>query len=394
MALGPAIHPVDDPAYELRIASPRCVGVGDFDVPNVRAAYNRGSRPSHGSPEACDNWKMKKPPKLVTTHLIEHPSVQAWSRLAPLRVEPERIEILKRKEKGSVFRLGGVGAGDGDVIAKRCHLEKARVERFVYEQVLPKLPTSPLDYYGSVPDEDPRFAWLFMEDCRGEPYSSRRKGHRAVAARWLGLLHTTAASIQAPSGVPDRGLGHHRGHLDAIGPALSPLRNLASVREYGDGVLDRIEGLRERLAVSWEALEQLCADVPQTVTHGDCLPRNFHIRANGDGLRAAPFDWGGAGLGPATTDLGQLALPRPGRQGPEPDHAAYGDSIRECWPDLDLERIRQLANLGQIFWGLKVIRRGLEEFDHDWHSHELVLDNLKIYESALARSVARIGDTP
>lgn len=337
---------------------------------------------------------MKKPPKLVTTNLTEHPSVRAWSRLTSSRMEPERVAILKRKEKGSVYRLSGVGAGGSDVIAKRCPLDKARVERFIYEQVLPKLPASPLDYYGSVSDEDARFAWIFMEDCRGEPYTPVRPEHRAIAARWLGLLHTTAASIQAPSDVPDRGLEHQRGHLDAIAPSIPALRELASVREHGGGVLDRIEDLSRRLASGWSELEELCAKTPRTVTHGDCLPKNFHIRANGKGLRAAPFDWGGAGLGPATTDLGQLALPRPRDQDREPDYATYRDSVRDCWPDLDLETVRRLANLGQLFWSLKVIHRGLEEFGHDWHSHEFILSNLRIYESALTRSVGRLRGDP
>jgi hypothetical protein len=337
---------------------------------------------------------MKKPPRILTTNLSDHPSVQAWSRLTPSRVEPGHVAVLKRKAKGSVYRLAGVGAGGCDVIAKRAHVDKARVERFVYEQVLPKLPAPPLDYYGSVPDEDPCFAWLFLEDCRGEPYSPHREEHRAVAAHWLGQLHTAAACIGPTPDVPDRGLEHQRGHLEAIGASLPPLRGLASVQRHGRGVLDRIECLCQHLASTWSELEELGARAPRTVGHGDCLPKNFHIRADGEGLRAAPFDWGGAGLGPAATDLGQLALPRVRPQDPEPDHATYRDTVRECWPDLDLESVRRLANLGQIFWALKVIRRGLEEFAFDWHSHEFILDNLRIYEAALARSLRRAQSPP
>ena len=166
------------------------------------------------------------------------------------------------------------------------------------------------------------------------------------------------------------------------------------MQENGLDVIDRIDELCQRLGSRWSEVEKLCEKAPETVTHGDCLPKNFYFRANGSGLRASPFDWGGAGLGPAATDLGQLALPRPRPQDPEPDHAAYLDTVRSRWPQLDIESVRQLANLGQLFWALKVIRRGLEEFEFSWHSHEFILNNLRIYEAVLTRSLERAGWIP
>jgi hypothetical protein len=334
---------------------------------------------------------MKKRPKIITNDTAQHPSVRVWNQLATCRVEPDHIVVLKRKEKGAVYRLPAVGPGGCDVIAKQCDRDKARVERFVYEKVLPKLPTSPLDYYGSVADEDTRFVWLFLEDCAGEPYSPDRKEHRILAAQWLGLLHTEAARVDGSGEIPDRGLDHQLSHLDAILISLPPLRDFAFVQQHGLDVIDRIDVLCQRLRSTWSEVEKLCEKAPTTVTHGDCLPKNFYIRADGKSLRASPFDWGGAGLGPAVTDLGHLALPRPRPQDPEPDHAAYLDTVRSCWPQLDIESVRQLANLGQLFWALKVIRRGLEDFGFAWRGHELVLDNLRIYEALLARSLRRAG---
>lgn len=334
---------------------------------------------------------MKKRPKIITKNPTQHPSVRAWSQLAPRRVAPDHIVVLKRKEKGAVYRLPAVGPGGCDVIAKRCQRDKARVERFVYERVLPKLPATPLDYYGSITEDDSDFAWLFLEDCAGEPYSPGRREHRILAAQWLGQLHTEAAGIDGSGEIPDRGLDHQRSHLEAIRLSLPPLRDLASVQRYGLDVIDRIDELCQRLGSTWSEVEKLCEKAPRTVTHGDCLSKNFHIRANGKGLRASPFDWGGAGMGPAVTDLGQLALPRPRPQDPEPDHAAYLDAVRRCWPQLEIESVRQLTNLGALFWALKVIRRGLEEFGFSWHSHEFILNNLRIYEAVLSRSLQRAG---
>ncbi len=100
----------------------------------------------------------------------------------------------------------------------------------------------------------------------------------------------------------------------------------------------------------------------------------------------AVFDWGGAGWGVAATDLGQLALPHAGPPDEQPDAAAYLEAARRRWPQLDMELVRQLAVVGQLFWALKVISRGLEEFEDPWREPEQTLRDLRIYGAALARS--------
>ena len=39
------------------------------------------------------------------TNQLEHPAVQAWSKLHPERVSPGTIETLKRNKKSAIYRL-------------------------------------------------------------------------------------------------------------------------------------------------------------------------------------------------------------------------------------------------------------------------------------------------
>jgi hypothetical protein len=92
--------------------------------------------------------------------LLEHPAIEAWAKLQPERVTPTGIARLQNKIKGCVYRLEGVGPGGSDVIAKCSSPERIRVERTIYEQVLPGLPISAVRYYGCI--EAPQ---AFVDGC-------------------------------------------------------------------------------------------------------------------------------------------------------------------------------------------------------------------------------------
>jgi hypothetical protein len=323
--------------------------------------------------------------------VAEHPAVRAWLELSPAGPRPEAVERLKRKAKGAVYRLIRARPGGAAVIAKRCHWDKAQIERAIYETVLPRLPEMPFEYHGFVEERDERYSWLFLEDVGDERYCPGVAHHRSLVASWLALLHTTASDESLRALVPDRGPEHYREHLRSICETLPRVRRLESVPAEGVEVLRQIGSCCEQLESSWRRIETLGDGAPRTVVHDDCLAKNVHLRARACGLGVAPFDWGGAGWGLAVTDLGQLALPREGPPDHEPDYAAYRCVARSRWPFLDLEAIRQLANLGQLFWALKVIDRGLREFECDWARAEDVVRNLGIYAAALGRALRVAG---
>src|SRR6266702_1245970 len=108
--------------------------------------------------------------------LLAHPAVRAWQQLDPERVVPDRITPAKFKPNKprpnlTVYRLEGVGIDGAAVIAKRCTREGGRIERTVYERILPHVPLAGPRYYGTVegpPDED--VCWLLIGEIHGEKY--------------------------------------------------------------------------------------------------------------------------------------------------------------------------------------------------------------------------------
>jgi hypothetical protein len=140
--------------------------------------------------------------EILRADLLEHPAVKAWNELQSTRVKPEFLEILQEHKKAAVYRLMGVGPREVAVIAKRCLTSTALVERTVYEEVLPHLPVAALRYYGFV-EEDDTFCWLFLEDAGKVRLSPLLEEHRVLAARWLGLVHASAARVNAAARLPD-----------------------------------------------------------------------------------------------------------------------------------------------------------------------------------------------
>src|SRR5438552_15991931 len=128
-------------------------------------------------------------PSVLTEGLQEHEAFQAWRQVHTDDVRPVGIEVLQRNKKSAVYRLSGVGPDGAVVIAKRTRYVTGRVERVIYEEVLPRLPVPSLGFYGHVRDPNREFCWLFLEDARGEPYSRPDAAHRVLAGQWLGDMH-------------------------------------------------------------------------------------------------------------------------------------------------------------------------------------------------------------
>ena len=57
----------------------------------------------------------------------------------------------------------------------------------------------------------------------------------------------------------------------------------------------------------------------------------------------------------------------------------YHEVVASRWPELDVPAIASLANLGRMFWALKVISRTLDEFETDWADPAHTAANLHLY---------------
>src|SRR5881392_3266568 len=153
--------------------------------------------------------------------LLAHPAVRAWQQLDPERVVPDWITPAKFKPNKprpnlTVYRLEGVGMDGAAVIAKRCTREGGRIERTVYERILPHVPLAGPRYYGTLegPPEDD-VCWLFIGEIAGEKYDMLCPEHRVAAARWLGILHTEARFAADHAGLPDAGPSRYRAQMRA-----------------------------------------------------------------------------------------------------------------------------------------------------------------------------------
>jgi len=137
---------------------------------------------------------MSKPSRteILPDDLLDRQAVRAWAAPKPVRFDPERIEILKLKNKSSVYRLVGVGQGGSSVVAKRCRTATTSVERMMHEEFLPRLPLPALRWYGFVEEPDDDYSWLFLEDAGAGGYLPSCAEHRALAGRWLGATHAAA----------------------------------------------------------------------------------------------------------------------------------------------------------------------------------------------------------
>src|SRR5213595_1648185 len=337
----------------------------------------------------------KRAPALAATgrrleSVLAHPAVQAWRRLGHDRPIPDRVAPATRRR--GVYRLEGAGAEGSTVIAKRCKRGDCVVERTVYERIFPFVPLPGPRYYGVAadPNEDPEkeVCWLFIGEIQGEQYNVLLPGHRAAAARWLGILHTEARSAADQPELSDAGPGRYRKQMytvrDLFRNHLDHPAFTADDLAFLDGLLARFDQLDEH----WDRLEQAANGLPRTLLHGDFNGKNLRVQASPAGPQIAAFDWTDSGLGVPTADLAQVIFDTIGFSA-SPDLTTYLSVVRERWPDCDPEDVERLAACGTVFRALAAIDWDSHHFFPDWANW--FVPNLRLYEAELAHALDRLG---
>jgi hypothetical protein len=334
---------------------------------------------------------MSKPviAETLPANVLEHPAVFAWSQVNREWVEPEGVEVLKRKTKSAVYRLRGATPDNEAIIAKRCRVETARVERFVYEELLPQLPVSGLRCYGFTEEPAGEFGWLFLENASGEDYSPTNAGHRPLAARWLADMHTAVAGrlgATRPAGLPGRGTEHYLGLVGfaqrSIRQSLADPNLLPENRSMLNALATDLDALEAR----WDELESRCEPFPPTLVHGDLVIKNVRLGQE-EGEELQVFDWEYSGWGVPATDFAQFT----GRT-VSPDLAAYCARAQEAWGNIELAVIERLAACGKFFRLLDDIHWEVALIDYPdpkWISRPMSC--LEIYERRLATALRGEG---
>jgi len=325
--------------------------------------------------------------EILTEHLQEHQAVKAWNQLQAHPLEPDNIEILKRKKKSAVYRLNGIGPDGATVIAKRCRAATAQVERMIYEEFLPRVPVSALRCYGFLKEPEGEFCWLFLEDAGGELYLPQLAEHRALAGRWLGETHLTAVPADLKARLPDRDLGHYLKLLrSSRATLLEHLAHNTAVSNDDAVVLRKVMTHCDVLESHWSEMEKICEVMPRTLVHGDFVIKNVRIQDGANGPALLVFDWEYAGWGVPGTDLAQFV-----GGVASPDVNIYCSVLRREHPHLDARDIQAVAACGNL---LRLVD------DIDWEitllefgSHRFLVkpvSTLRVYEPRLVTALSAL----
>jgi ABC-type multidrug transport system ATPase subunit/Ser/Thr protein kinase RdoA (MazF antagonist) len=272
---------------------------------------------------------------------VNHPAVGAWNAIAPARTRVDRVDLIRAKDRVQIYRLALAG-GKTSVIAKRRLSEPLRVERTIYEYVLPQLPLARLNYFGFVGDQDEEFAWLFIEDAGDDRPALAQ--HRRLAARWLGTLHGAAAELDLASSLPERGpdyfLQHLRvGHLTILDHLDNP-----GLRPDDRDMLRSLVSTCELIESSWSGVEAICNDLPRTLVHCDLDDGNLRLRREDAEPAIVAFDWELSGWGVPSADI-HLLVPGASRK----DLSCYRSTLSEYVGRLDDDELQELVFVGKGF---------------------------------------------
>jgi ATP-binding cassette, subfamily B, bacterial len=288
-----------------------------------------------------DADRAGRTPRLRPRSPAEHPVVQAWQAIAPARNRVVRVDCLPARKRYKVYRLT-LANGSTGVIAKHAPSNTLLHERRIYEDVLPRLPSPRLRYFGYVGDPDGRMPWLFIEDAGDHPCSLGQ--HGSLAARWLGTLHGAAAELDVAPSLPPRGPSHYLEHLrSARARILDGLGHPALAGPDRD-MLREILSAYDVIESSWSGVEALCADLPQTLVHGDFVAANLRLRRDDAGSAIVAFDWEWSGFGVPAADVYQLAV-----DATREDFSSYRSTISEYLPGVDDDDLQALLLVGNGF---------------------------------------------
>lgn len=335
--------------------------------------------------------------KRKITNNLDQTAFNAWKKLFPDSPEPRHVDILKQQNRSNIYRLVGIGPKRSNVVAKRREYDKAMVESIIYSEVLPKINMKTLYYYGFVEEQTEaggrQFAWLFLNDFGDWNYSTYSRKQHTLLAKWLGEFHVASSDLEKiKNNLPERSAEYHNKRFLQNALDLIPRVLTEHILEKEERILlENILRKFEVLSKLWNDIVIFCKQVPNTVIHGDCLPKNIYFQKEGDEFLAIPFDWSAAAWGPIGLDLGQTALPYRNIWPEEPNIDEYYSQVKIKWPDIQLKTVQQLSHLGQLFWAIDVISWAIPEYDYEWVKKEKLLTNLKIYLKVLEKAMNVTG---
>ncbi len=242
---------------------------------------------------------------------------------------------------------------------------KAACRHFHAEPALTRLVSSMLP--GRTPDvvaTDDERGWVLTEDIATADEESAPEGVGPSAARIaarLQLLSLDRLTEIRAAEVPERGLVDTGRRFDEI---------LRDGVELADLTPDELAAARATAPAVHALLDQLAAlGVPDTLVHGDLHTGN--VASDGDAI--VLYDWSDAAVSHPFLDVVLLAsrLPEDEQQA---TFAAYAETWREAYPDLDVEGALALARPVNTIYQMvtfELIQRAQEDASR-WELHGVV----------------------
>ena len=313
---------------------------------------------------------------------LEHPAAIAWMTCRPGEASPQAIEVLKTpsgrypNQKSRVYRLTGAFSCGSPIYAKLTRAESVRVERMVYEVILPRLEVSRIRCLGTLEAEDEK-SWIFLEQALGALYEEENKRHRRLATKWLAKVHTETSSMDFSHELPAHSAARYWHCLPESLVRIEPNLDNPALTSREVKTLSRILELWAIIERKWPELEQACADMPVCLAHGDFVKKNVRIHQEQGGEAVYAMDWDISGWGVPAVDIERMDL------------YTYEKSVRRHWPHLGLTGVRRMANIGVILRNLGLIHATSVGLVYDWV--ERTMNEMAIYETCLAEAVHREG---
>ena len=309
--------------------------------------------------------------KLSPDQVQSHEAVSAWTDFAGSAPRVVGIERLKEENKTRAYRLDLERWRTRTVIAKwRACPEN--LERLIFEEVLPSAGLPSLSIYGETTRGDDGASWMFIEDAGPDSFVVAHAADRVLAARWLATLHAWHGLGGVASRLPERSLRLYgvalRTSVDVIAQNLDRPWVTGSARE----ALARLIGLLERIDARWDRLQDLWANAPTVVVHGDFKAGNLRVRERAGTPELVVFDWEMAGTGAPCVDLAGI-----------PDVESYAAGVRFSWPSFTPTNARTFARVGMVLRWLVTLKWVVSSLRQPW-CH---LPTFAAYEASLAEAV-------
>ena len=308
----------------------------------------------------------------------DHPVWLAWSRVGGRWPLSDRIEVVKDEKKSSIYRLHPLSETGRAVIAKRAAAGGIETEAMIYRDVLSELPVSSPHIHGTVPDDDPDFAWLFLEDAGSERLDRNNPEHCDLLARWLGTMNAAASTSRSARSLQSRNAdwyleqletGRERVHRGSANPIFE-----APHQEVLAAILKQYETVEDR----WAELTAFCSDFPETLVHGDVAPKNIVIRREKIPPELFLLDWETAGWATPAVDLSY-----------DVDRGIYYSAVRATWPGISLEQWNRLGQYGRVFRILSAIEWAGHDLEYAWADKPMRY--LSDYNKRLSDALAALG---